>query len=94
MELHYLANRIRGDVLTAVSHCATRALFPDEDDEKKIDRILSYINSTRGNVSLLKIGRTIQINAYVDASFGTSLARKSSSSGSKQKSPRNLVLNS
>ena len=77
MELHYLAKRIRGDILTAVSYCATRVLFPDEDDEKKLDRILSYINSTRGNVLLLRIGRTIQINAYVDASFGTYIDMKS-----------------
>ena len=71
MELHYLAKRIRGDILTAVSYCATRVLFPDDDDEKKLDRILSYLMATRGNVLLLRIGGAIQINAYVDASFGT-----------------------
>ena len=71
MELHYLAKRVRSDILTAVSYCATRVLSPDEDDEKKLDRILSYIYGTQDNVLLLRIGETIQINAYVDASFGT-----------------------
>ena len=71
MELHYLAKCIRGDILTAVSYCSTRVLFPDEDDEKILDRILSYLMTTRGNVLLLKIRGAIQINAYVDTVFGT-----------------------
>ena len=35
MESHHLAKRIRSEILTAVSYCATRVLCPDEDDEKK-----------------------------------------------------------
>ena len=46
MELHYLAKRIRNEILTAVSYCVTKALCPDEDDEKKLDRILSYLYDT------------------------------------------------
>ena len=71
MELHYLAKRIRSEILTAVSYCATRVLSPDEDDEKKLDRILSYLFGTRGRVLTLRIGPSIEIRAYVDASFGT-----------------------
>ena len=45
MELHYLAKRIRADILTAVSFCATRVLCPDQHDLKKLERILSYLLS-------------------------------------------------
>ena len=34
MTLHYLAKRVRGDILTAVSFCAK---------EQKLDKILSYL---------------------------------------------------
>lgn len=71
MELHYLAKRIRADVLTAVSYCATRVLCPDEDDEKKLDRVLSYLLYSRDQKLTLKIGDRLEIRAYVDASFGT-----------------------
>jgi hypothetical protein len=49
MKLHYLAQRIRSDVLTAVSFAATRVLCPDEDDLKKLERILSYLLYTKDN---------------------------------------------
>lgn len=71
MELYYLAKRIRNEILTAVSYCATRVLCPDEDDDKKLDRILSYLYGTRGRVLTLRIGPLIEVRAYVDASFGT-----------------------
>ena len=71
MELHYLAKRIRGDILTAVSFCATRVQSPDQDDEKKLDRILSYLFGTRDRALILRIGPSTEVRAYVDASFGT-----------------------
>jgi hypothetical protein len=49
MKLHYLAQRIRSDVVTAVSFAATRVLCPDEDDLKKLERILSYLLYTKDN---------------------------------------------
>ena len=71
MELHYLAKRVRQDILTAVSYCATRVLSPDEDDLKKLERILSYLLYTKSQGMVLRIGPEIQLKAYVDASFGT-----------------------
>ena len=46
LELHYLAKRIEGDILCAVSYCATRILTPNEDDKMKLYRILHYLNFT------------------------------------------------
>ena len=71
MELHYLAKRIRQDILTAVSYCATRVLSPDDDDLKKLERILSYLLYTKSQGMVLRIGQKIELKAYVDASFGT-----------------------
>ena len=71
MELHYLAKRVRQDILTAVSYCATRVLSPDEDDLKKLERILSYLLYTKSQGMVLRIGPEVQLKAYVDASFGT-----------------------
>lgn len=70
VELHYLAKRTREDILTAVSFCATRALSPNEDDFKKLARILSYLLFTRDQKMILKVGETCEVKAYVDASFG------------------------
>ena len=70
MTLHYLAKRVRGDILTAVSFCATRVLCPTEEDEKKVDRILSYLLFTQDQHLILRIGQEVQLKVFVDASFG------------------------
>ena len=58
------------DGIALVSYCATRVLCPDEDDEKKLDQILSYLSCARGRVLTLRIGPLIVVRTYVDASFG------------------------
>ena len=70
MTLYYLAKRIRGDILTAVSYCATRVLHPTEEDERKLDRILSYLLNSPGQQLVLRIGDKVELRAHVDASFG------------------------
>ena len=70
MTLHYLAKRTRPDILTAVSFCATRVLFPTEEDSKKLDRILGFLLSTQHQQLILEIGSKLQLRAYVDSSFG------------------------
>ena len=77
MELHYLAKRIRSDILTAVSFCATRVLSPDQDDLGKLERILSYLLYTKDQRMILKIGDNVEITSFVDASFGTYIDMKS-----------------
>jgi hypothetical protein len=70
MTLYYLAKRIRPEILTAISYCATRILGPTEEDEKKLDRILSYLLFTKSNKMILSIGPSLQLKVYVDSSFG------------------------
>jgi hypothetical protein len=70
MTLYYLAKRIRGDILTAVSFCASRVQSPTAEDEQKLDRILSYLLHTQYQHLILRIGEKLEIRAFVDASFG------------------------
>ena len=69
MTLHYLAKRVRPDILTAVSWCASRVLNPTEEDEAKLDRVLGYLQATKTNGTILRIGEKVQLRAYVDASY-------------------------
>ena len=68
MTLHYLAKRVRTEVLTAVSWCASRVLKPTEEDEKKLDHTLGYLQATKDRKCLLRVGDKVQLRAYVDAS--------------------------
>jgi hypothetical protein len=70
MILYYLAKRTRPEILTAISYCATKILAPTIEDEKKLDRVLSYLLFSRTKKMILRIGPDIIIKAYVDASFG------------------------
>ena len=77
MTLHYLAKRIRPDVLAPVSFCATRVISPTEQDLDKLQRILGYLSLTATQQLVLKIGDDVKIRAYVDSSFGTYADAKS-----------------
>ena len=71
MTLHYLAKRVRPDILTAVSFCATKVLAPTLEDQSKLDRILGYLQSTSDQKLTLRVGAEVVLRAYVDSSFGT-----------------------
>jgi hypothetical protein len=58
----YLAKRVRGELLLIVSFLATRVNHPDQDDRKKLIRMLRYINGTRHDPGS-------PIAAYIDASY-------------------------
>ena len=70
MTLYYLAKRIKPEILTAVSYCATRVLSPTVEDKGKLDRILSYLLYSKDQSFILRIGKELRLNAYVDSSFG------------------------
>lgn len=68
--LLYLGKRTRGQILTAVSHLATRVGAPTENDQKKLLRIMGYLKRTRDEVMHMKPGGKVQPEVYIDASFG------------------------
>ncbi len=70
-KLLYIAKRSRPDILTAVSFLTTRVAAPDEEDERKLRRILRYLSSTKGKGICLHTPDLTTIHAYVDAAYGT-----------------------
>jgi hypothetical protein len=53
-QLLYLGKRIRPDLLLAISFLCTRVQSPDEDDWKKLGRILRFLRDTKDDVMTLQ----------------------------------------
>ena len=67
-KLLYIAKRGRPDILTAVSFLTTRVSQPDVDDQKKLERLVSYMHGTKDMVLTLGAKDLEELHAYVDAS--------------------------
>ena len=70
-KLLYMAKRARPDLLTAVGFLSTRVQAPTVEDWRKLDRALRYLNTTRDMWLNLTAGDKCEVEAYIDASFGT-----------------------
>ena len=71
--LLYLANRARPDLQTAVSSLCTRVRQPDEEDRKKLQRTMHYLEATIWLPLTLEApnnGVTV-VKWWVDALYGT-----------------------
>ena len=69
-KLPYMAKRARPDLLTAVGFLATRVSNPTQEDWKKLARALKYVNGTRNMWLTLSVSDSLEIEAYIDASYG------------------------
>lgn len=68
--LLYLGTRTRPDILLPVVFLCSRVHISTSEDQKKLDRILSYLNSTLDLPLIVgKLGCPISMNCYADASF-------------------------
>jgi hypothetical protein len=65
----YLGKRIRPDILVAVSFLSSRVRSPDMDDDKKLVRLLNYINATKHLGLKLTFDPRARLEAYIDASY-------------------------
>ena len=72
----YLARR-RVDVATTVAFLCTRVQSPTSEDQSKLNRLLAYLNASRNWVVRLDGSSSDQVIAYVDASYGVHMSRKS-----------------
>ena len=72
----YLSKRTRPDLLTAVNRLCRKANKPTIRDWRALQRLLRYVSRTRNHVLMMK-SRNMNIEAYIDASFATSVDRKS-----------------
>lgn len=77
--LLYVGKRVRWEILLPVSFLTTRVQSPDEDDWRKLLRVVAYL---KGTVKLgLRLGgtRPIAVKATIDASYGVHASGKSHS---------------
>jgi hypothetical protein len=69
MQLLYLSQRARPDIQTAVSFLCGRLKSPDEDDYKKLCRVMKYLDGTIQLPLILQSDNSEVIKWWVDASF-------------------------
>ena len=70
-QLLYLCKRTRTESLCAVSHLSSRVSKSTEDDDKKLCRVLNYLYHTKDRKMRLKKGSSVDMEAFIDASFGS-----------------------
>jgi hypothetical protein len=69
--------RARPDVLTAMSYLTSKVKNPNENDKKKLLRLLSYIRETINLKLILSSDKTAILKWWTDASFATRADMKS-----------------
>jgi hypothetical protein len=77
MQLLYLSQRGRPDLQTAVSFLCRRTGAPDEDDYKKLTRVMRYLQGTPDLLLTLSCDGSGLIQWWVDASYGVHADMKS-----------------
>ena len=81
MQLQYLNQRARPDLRTAISFLCKRVTRPDEDDYKKLVRLVRYLDATQDMPLTLSVDDSGHLHWYVDASFGVHHDMKSHTGG-------------
>jgi hypothetical protein len=77
----YLSKRVKPECLTTVIFLAGRVDKCDEDDIKKLCRLLKYLRLTADRGIALEIGDEIKITVYIDAAYGVHMGSGRSQSG-------------
>ena len=76
----FLCKRARPDISTAVAFLTTRVQQPDEEDEKKLHRLLHYLNATRGlHLRLSARNGCLVVKWWADGAFAVHPDMKSHS---------------
>ena len=82
MQISYLSQRARPDLKTAVSFLSTRVANPDEDDYKKLSRLVRYMRRTKSLPLRLRASDANELIWSVDASYATHDDMKGHTGGS------------
>ncbi len=80
-KLLFLAKRGRPDIQVAIAFLTTRVKSRDEDDYKKLARVIRYLRMTKGLNLTLEAKNTHIIKWWVDASFAVQKDMKSHTGG-------------
>ena len=72
-KLLYLSKRVRPDILLAVSFLCTRVNAPNEEDFRKLEKVLGYLSLTKDKALVISgdIDPSPKVEVFVDASFST-----------------------
>jgi hypothetical protein len=69
MQCLYLSQRARPDIRTAISFLNSRLQKPDEDDYKKMARVIKYLRGTVDLMLTLRADESGEVKWWVDASY-------------------------
>jgi hypothetical protein len=67
----WAATRVRPDLLTTLSYLTCQVKAPDQDDMKKLIRMITYIRNTINLPLILGMKGSKEMKWWIDASFGT-----------------------
>ena len=81
MQCLYLSQRARPDIRTAISFLSGRLQNPDEDDWKKMGRVIKYLRGTTDLGLTLRANGSGVVQWWVDASFAVHKDMKGHSGG-------------
>jgi hypothetical protein len=77
----FACKRARPDIHPAIAFLTTRVRNPNQDDWRKLIKLLKYINGTRNDVLTLSADNLNVVKWYVDASFAVHPDMKSHTGG-------------
>lgn len=77
----FLSKRARPDVQLAVGFLCTRVKAPDNDDWKKLRRLIQYLRNTKELTLTLEAGESRVIKWWIDAAFAVHADYRSQSGG-------------
>jgi len=80
-KLLFLCKRARPDIQTAVAFLSTRVKSPDQDDLKKLYRVMRYLRFTQHLPLTLEVNGSVMPRWWVDASFATHTDMRSHTGG-------------
>ena len=80
-KLLFLSKRARPDIQPAVAYLTTRVISPDEDDYKKLSRVMKYLRGSIDRVLTLEADRAHVVKWWVDAAFAVHHDMKSHTGG-------------
>ena len=80
-KLRLLRKQAHPEILTGVAFLTTLLRYPNEDDNKKLGRIIRYLRGTRELVITLESEDTGTVKWWVDAAFAVYHGMKSHTSG-------------
>jgi len=78
-KLLYLAKRVRPDLLLSISVLVSRVNSYNSDDQTKLEKVISYLRSTKDLCLTLRAHDPTNVTCYVDAGFAPHADAKSHS---------------